>query len=339
MRRGLYGGRHMAAEPLARKWITAIAVSTAVAAALYLIAVLWAGHADVSRAFEAVGGGTLLALLALSCGNYGLRFLRWHYYLHALGSRISFAHDLRIYIAGFALTTTPGKAGEMARSVWLMPYGVKPTVSLAAFFAERIQDFLAVLLLASAGASLYRGGTWMLALSAAIVVAAMVVLFIPAVTRRPLAILSRRPGALGRLVGRMGEILRLTRGCMTPGRFVLGLSLGLCAWGAEAGAFWVLLQAMQSPQSLVTAVSVYAFAMLAGAVSFMPGGLGGSEATMVLLLTVCQVPLPTAVSATLVIRVATLWFAVFLGIVALAIRFRAPSPVGFAPPVARSEPR
>jgi uncharacterized protein (TIRG00374 family) len=115
--------------------------------------------------------------------------------------------------------------------------------------------------------------------------------------------------------------------------------LGLCAWGAEAGAFWVLLQAMQSPQSLVTAVSVYAFAMLAGAVSFMPGGLGGSEATMVLLLTVCQVPLPTAVSATLVIRVATLWFAVFLGIVALSIRFRAPSPVGFAPPVARSEPR
>lgn len=321
----------MAAEPLARKWITAIAVSTAVAAAIYLIAVLWAGHADVSRAFGAVGADTMLALLALSCCNYSLRSARWHYYLHRLGSRISFAHDFRIYIAGFALTTTPGKAGEMARSLWLLPYGVKPTVSLAAFCAERIQDFLAILLLASAGASLYSGGTWIFALSFAIVIAAMLVLALPAVTRAPLAMLVQRPGAIGRLFGRVGEILQLARGLMTPGRFVFGLGLGLCAWGAEACAFYLLLQAMHSPLSLVTAASVYAFAMLAGALSFMPGGIGGSEAMMVLLLTVCQVPVPTAVSATLVIRVATLWFAVLLGIIALSIRFRAPVAADLAP--------
>jgi uncharacterized membrane protein YbhN (UPF0104 family) len=329
----------MAAEPLARRWIAAIAVSTAVAAAIYLVAVLWAGHADVSRAFKAVGADTLFALLALSCCNYGLRAARWHYYLHRLGTRISFAHDLRIYIAGFALTTTPGKAGEMARSVWLMPYGVKPTISLAAFFAERIQDFLAILLLASAGASLYRGGFWMLGLSFAIVVAAMLVLFIPAATRWPLAMLGQRAGAIGLLAARITEVLRLTRGCMTPGRFAVGMSVGLCAWGCEACAFFLLLQAMHAPLSLVTAVSIYAFAMLAGAVSFMPGGLGGSEATMVLLLTVCRVPLPTAVSATLVIRVATLWFAVLLGIAALAMRFRVPAAPGLARPAVRIEPR
>jgi uncharacterized protein (TIRG00374 family) len=71
----------------------------------------------------------------------------------------------------------------------------------------------------------------------------------------------------------------------------------------------------------------------------MPGGLGGSEATMVLLLKACGVPLPMAVSATLVIRVATLWFAVLLGIIALSIRFRAAPAVVLAPLGAPAEPR
>jgi uncharacterized protein (TIRG00374 family) len=60
--------------------------------------------------------------------------------------------------------------------------------------------------------------------------------------------------------------------------------------------------------------------MLAGALSFMPGGLGGSEAAMVLLLRMLRVPLSIAVAATLLIRAATLWFAVLLGIIALLAR-------------------
>jgi uncharacterized protein (TIRG00374 family) len=329
----------VAAEPLIRKWIAAITVSTVAAGAVYLLAVLWAGHAEVATAFRTVGIDTLLALLGLSCCNYGLRSLRWHFYLHRLGSRIPFAHDLRVYVAGFALTTTPGKAGEMARSLWLMPYGVKPAVSLAAFFAERIQDFFAILLLACAGASIYRGGIWMLAFCCGLVLVAMLVICIPAASRRPLARLGQRTGATGALARRMAEILALTRACLTPGRFILGLSLGVCAWGAEAWAFAWLLHAMHHPLGLLTATTVYAFSLLAGAVSFMPGGLGGSEATMVLLLKACGVPLPMAVSATLVIRVATLWFAVLLGIIALSIRFRAAPAVVLAPLGAPAEPR
>jgi len=53
--------------------------------------------------------------------------------------------------------------------------------------------------------------------------------------------------------------------------------------------------------------------MLAGAVSFMPGGLGGAEAAMTALLVTSNVDMPQAVAATVIIRLATLWFAVLLG--------------------------
>ena len=80
---------------------------------------------------------------------------------------------------------------------------------------------------------------------------------------------------------------------------LLGLGIGLLAWGAEALALWLLLRALGHAVPLPSAIAVYALAMLAGALSFLPGGLGGSEATMIGLLKLLAVPLAIAVSATL----------------------------------------
>jgi uncharacterized protein (TIRG00374 family) len=319
--------RLVAAEPLARRWLKGVILTTAAAAAAYLATVLWVGRHEVNAALSLVSVDTLIALLALSTMNYALRFLRWHSYLRTLGSSIRIRDNLRIYIAGFALTTTPGKAGEMARSLWLRPYGVPATRSLAAFLAERLQDFLAILLLSSLGASLYGGAKWLLLMSLGLVALAFVILYVPAITRWALELISSRRGRIAMLIRRLAEILILTRACLTPGRFVLGLLIGLGAWSAEAFGFYLMMQALGNPLQLSAAISIYSFSMLAGAVSVMPGGLGGSEATMIVLLRIMSIPLPIAVSGTLLIRLATLWFAVLLGIMALLIRTKIPAPV------------
>ncbi len=46
----------------------------------------------------------------------------------------------------------------------------------------------------------------------------------------------------------------------------------------------------------------------------IPGGLGSMEAALVALLNYFGVPLPSAVAATVLIRLATLWFAVAMGL-------------------------
>ena len=88
---------------------------------------------------------------------------------------------------------------------------------------------------------------------------------------------------------------------------------------AEALAFYWLLGWLGLDVPIAFAVFVYAVAMLAGALSFLPGGLGGTEAVMVGLLIWKGVFLPEAVAATILIRLTTLWFAVFLGVIALAL--------------------
>jgi uncharacterized membrane protein YbhN (UPF0104 family) len=50
----------------------------------------------------------------------------------------------------------------------------------------------------------------------------------------------------------------------------------------------------------------------------MPGGIGGMEVVMTSLLVARGAPLPVAVIATLMCRLATLWFAVMIGLVVTA---------------------
>ena len=308
----------MAAEPIAGRWLKGMIISTAAAAAFYLAAALWAGRAGVGGALQLVPAGVLFGMLSLSALNYTLRFFRWHYYLRTLGSPIPWRDDLRIYIGGFALTTTPGKAGEMARSLWLRPYGVPATVSLAAFLTERLQDLLAILLLSSLAVSWFGGAKWAVLTSLSLIALAALALQIPKIPAlRALVGGQGRVASLGR---RLAEILMLARACLTPRRFLVGFLLGAAAWSAEAFGFSWVLRSLGHPLDLPVSLSVYALSMLAGALSFMPGGLGGSEAAMVLLLRMLRVPLGAAVAATLLIRLATLWFAVLLGIIALLTR-------------------
>lgn len=79
----------------------------------------------------------LFGLLALSLTNYLLRFVRWGRYLALLDAPLPWRINLDAYFSGFALTTSPGKVGEMLRSVLLKRHGVPPAASIAAFWVWR----------------------------------------------------------------------------------------------------------------------------------------------------------------------------------------------------------
>jgi uncharacterized protein (TIRG00374 family) len=69
---------------------------------------------------------------------------------------------------------------------------------------------------------------------------------------------------------------------------------------------------------LQQATFIFAASTLFGLVSFLPGGLGTSEATSAgLLIALVGVSASVAAAATIIIRFCTLWFGVGLGVVAL----------------------
>ena len=84
------------------------------------------------------------------------------------------------------------------------------------------------------------------------------------------------------------------------------------------------------------AVFILSFSTLVGAVSSLPGGLGAAEASIAgMLVLLASIPAETAAAATLLIRFATLWLGVSLGLVAWAITpslFRLESSLEAGPP-------
>jgi len=108
---------------------------------------------------------------------------------------------------------------------------------------------------------------------------------------------------------------RLVKGRPLP----IGLVAGVIAWGAEGFGLYLVLDAMGAGIDPAPAIAVYSIAVLAGALAFLPGGLGSTEAMMILLLSALGADSATAVAATLVCRIVTLWFAVGLGAIAVGV--------------------
>jgi len=286
----------------------------------YLAFSIWGGWQDVVDAFVRVGVTGVVIALLLSLVNYGVRFVRWEKYLSLLGHKVYTPESLRIYIAGFGLTILPGKAGETIRSVFLKNHGMTYPESLAAFFSEHFSNLISMTLLVAIGLWIYQPAQPVVVILAGVIAIALLVLqqtkWLRAIERIAQQKLPDRAANL--VVPTISIVLHSGR-CFSLPMLIYGIGMGLIAWGAEGVAFYYIMHLLGSDMTLQTALFIYAFSMMVGALSFLPGGLGGAEATMVALLILNDVAQPQAVAATVLIRLATLWFAVGLGIVALML--------------------
>ncbi|MDO7899574.1 lysylphosphatidylglycerol synthase transmembrane domain-containing protein [Pseudomonas citrulli] len=283
----------------------------------YLGASLWSGWSAVGDAISRVGWFGVMQVVGLVLLGYGLRFLRWQVYLHALQHRLPWWPSLKMYLAGFALTTTPGKAGEALRGVLLKRWGVPYADSFAALFSERLSDLVAMVMLALIGLSGHREWLAPIVICLLVLIGSVVLMvhepFVVAIAQR----IDARQGWFFRVLRSAVDVLRQARRCHAPYRLLGASALGIAAWSLEALAFYWIVQVMGLDVALASAAFIYAVSMLAGAVSFMPGGLGSAEAVMVAFLVSSGAALGSAVAATVLLRLVTLWFAVGLGTVTL----------------------
>jgi uncharacterized membrane protein YbhN (UPF0104 family) len=293
-----------------------VVVSGLVAASGYFAFSIWAGWRDVLAALGAIGLFGMIAALSLSLVNYALRFIRWQGYLRALGHPMPPGPSAAIYLSGFAFTTTPGKAGELLRGIFLVNHGMPMMRAAAAFLSERLSDLVAVVLIALPGLAVLPRGLPVVVMGVlAIGALGLTMGFGDRLNHLASGLGAGRGGFLRSSARKIALLLYEARRCHAPGATLTATLLSILAWSAEATAFYLVLRWLGIDPGLWYAMSVYAMAMLAGALSFLPGGLGGTEAVMVAMLIFKGAPEPQAVAATIVIRLTTLWFAVALGLI------------------------
>ena len=263
-------------------------------------------------------------VIALTLFNYLLRFFKWHYYLGVIGVKnFSLLRSAHLFIAGFPLAMTPGKVGEALKAVWLeRETGIPTARGISVVLAERISDGLGVLVLSTLGVIAYPR-YW--PAFAAILGILLTLIIISQI--RPLAhkllIWGESLPLVGRFANPLREFYEGSYILFRPRTTFTAVSLGTISWLGEGVGLYVILLGLGVPagwETLSIAVFVLAFSTVIGAASALPGGLGASEASiagmLALLLTLNG---ETASAATLLIRFATLWFGVGLGLTVWAV--------------------
>lgn len=325
-----------ASSGLTRKLLGGLALGFVV-----LLALLFAGDIRlVSGRALAFRWELFPAVLALTLFNYTLRFFKWHYYLGQIGVRgFPLARSAWLFVAGFPLAVTPGKAGEALKGVWLnRECGVSVPAGIAVVVAERISDGLAVLALSAFGV-IAHPDYWL----AFVLILAGLLGIVAASQIRPLAEwllnLGERLPLLRRMTHSLREFYEGSFLLFKPAATLLASGLGFISWLGEGLGFYLILLGLGMPPGwdlLSNAVFILAFSTVVGAVSTLPGGLGAAEASIAGMLTfVAGADAATAAAATLLIRFATLWFGVSLG---LAVWAFSPGLLGLADKPSPAEP-
>jgi uncharacterized protein (TIRG00374 family) len=295
-----------------------VLIPSLVGSTIFAVLVVIAGARSFSEHIADFPVSLVPAILALSLGNYVLRALRWVIYLRVLEPHVQIPVLVRVFVAGLSMSASPGKIGEFLKAVWLNGLSAVPVPrTAAAVLWERLLDLGAVILLAlgavtmAVWASPLLGG--MVGLGALVLVVALVV---PAVRRRVMGLL-RHPR-----LSRMAVGYDALRALASPRVLAVAIPLSVAAWFLEGFSLWLILNALGVDLPIYQAVALYALATLAGALSLLPGGLGSTEAVMVGLLVAASASGSLATTATVLVRGATLWFAIVVGLVMLPFVFR-----------------
>jgi uncharacterized protein (TIRG00374 family) len=114
-------------------------------------------------------------------------------------------------------------------------------------------------------------------------------------------------------------ILLSGKDLMTPRIFVVGLVVSAISWGMESVSFFLILRGLDLHATLLEANFVYCFSTIVGALSMLPGGIGGTEMGMVGLLAVKGISYTSSLPAVILIRVCTLWLAIGVGVVFMIV--------------------
>ncbi len=275
------------------------------AATVYALVLLLTGDTHTQRLglLWSPAGALAAALCVL---NYLLRGQRWRLWMAHYGRPLGLLQGLRLYLAGYTFTPTPANVGEAARGLLLrQPLGAAD--SLAIFGAERVADLLGLLLLTLPGlwwllhSSQAAGWQWPLLAALALGGLLALVLFL----RWRQRLFARLPWLQAAWI------------CLAdrPWRW---LGLTLAAWAAQGLATWLVCELLFGwAIAPLLATGFYALAMVGGALSMLPAGLGGTEALLTGLLVMQGATLATAVGITVLVRLLTLWLAVGIGVVAL----------------------
>ena len=288
---------------------------------LYAVLAVLADAPETLAAIRLFPPGMFFTMMVLAAFGYTLRALRWGWLMRRSGTPASTRDALYLHFTGQAMSVTPGRVGEVVKP-WLSREvtGMPMPTGVALLFTERVADLIGVCVLSLVGLTvLGAGGVW-LAVGLALVVAATALVAWPRFHGFVLGLVAR-VRLTSRFAGPLESAFSVMERSLSWRTLVAATPISVIAWGVEGVGFVLCVRSLGfidvGPAALV---SIYAASTIIGAFTFLPGGIGLTEASLAGILVATGMAAPAAAAVTIVVRAATLWWGVAIGWIAFATR-------------------
>lgn len=306
--------------------IRKILIAMLLGVCVYGAFVVYSGFGKIKASLDHFHASAFVIACALAFGNYVLRFLKWEFYLARLDIKgVKKTDSFFTFLSGFVLTVTPGKVGEVFKSLILFEtYGVPMTTTAPIVVAERATDVVGIVLLIIYGATVgFSGGLVWAGIGASLVLVLLLVVGNRKLSLSLIGAVGKLPGRLGKMAPKLEAAYESLALMLKPQNLFVPSLLSAAAWMLECLALWVILGGFGESTSVPLSTFFYSTSTLVGAIVPVPGGLGVTESALMGQMTeLGHVDKSTATAAMILVRFATLWFAVIVGFIALSLMKR-----------------
>ena len=256
----------------------------------------------------------LLGIVAIFSGLI-VRAFRWSLMIKMLDVKINLKASTLVYLCGTAFGLSPGRLGEVAKSLYLKRLVNTPISKTApTIIVERFLDVFAILIIALSSSLLIGIENNIIFLG---YVALGIFLFLIYQKKYLIKILEKTSSIplLRKISQKLIPSVDIIFHLLKPKIFAKTFSLSILAWLIESLVIYFVLKSFDINLSVIKSSFIYVISSLIGSSSFLPGGIGTTEGGLLALFHLENISYDNAIAPILVIRIIVLWMTIIFGII------------------------
>ncbi len=242
------------------------------------------------------------------------KIIRWRFLCKKVGLKIPLFSDIKTWVGSQAFLATPGGAGLGIRSLLLKKnFGYPINQTLPIIIYERIIELVSVILI-----------IFILKISffiqINIIIPIAFLIFLVTIFSSSIKFYISRILFKYLPISKKStlEFLNLFKRFVNLRLNVICILIGICPWLIEGYSLNLIINTIgQYKISWNDSLFAHLSSITLGALSFLPGGLGATEFSIVGLLSLSKIPLEISTTSGILIRLLTIWLATIIGMITL----------------------
>ena len=255
-------------------------------------------------------------ILLLAPLSWIIVFFRWHFLLKNSNIIIPKKENFKIYMAGFAMSVTPGKVGELIKSQFLKSkYGVSRKNTLPIIISEYFYHMVGVLAVSIIGVYYFEFSLYIIILTSALIITTLTIISSETFFKKFVNLISKR-NFLKKYVSPISDshiiLKKSTRGKI----FIISSGLSIAFWLTEVLiVYFVFLSFNILNFEFFKIAAIYTTSLILGMLSFLPMGVGVVEGSLAGFLNYEGIDISIALTLVILIRIFTRWYGVIVGLI------------------------